>query len=101
MVARETYDAFALFGDIGGVNEIIYLLGVFLCSYWTKAASYRFAWHSLYYKRKDDQAEKLDVNISRIQMLSYDPKTSNKFKPEDIEILKDQMKASFQNRGRV
>ena len=31
VVARETYDAFALFGDIGGVNEIIYLLGVFLC----------------------------------------------------------------------
>ena len=31
VVARETYDTFALLGDIGGVNEIIYLLGVFLC----------------------------------------------------------------------
>jgi hypothetical protein len=57
VIARETYDAFALFSDIGGVNEIVMIIGIFACSYWTKAASYRFAWHSLYYRRKHEDEE--------------------------------------------
>jgi hypothetical protein len=54
ITSRETYDIFNFCGDLGGLNEVLLLLGTIITGYWAKAATYRFAWHSLYYKRQNE-----------------------------------------------
>ena len=51
ITSRSTYGLFHYFGDLGGLNEVLILFGTLITSYWTKAAAYRYAWHSLYYRR--------------------------------------------------
>jgi hypothetical protein len=81
---------------MGGLNEVLILVGTIITSYWTRAAAYRYAWHSLYYKRKDaDIAYKLP--LTKQQILSNTKQTT----VHAIKTIKEHMVKSFMGRERV
>jgi hypothetical protein len=92
--SRSLYSLFDFFGDLGGLNEILFLIGVYITSYWTKAGAYRYAWHSLYYMRKNNERKKLPLTREKILLSNG----IQDYDPEVLNTLKDHMKKSFQER---
>jgi hypothetical protein len=80
------------------------LVGSLLVQYWSKAAAYRYAWHSLYYVRKEDEENKRNeakvLKITRDQMLNCKNGNAD-FNKSDLLELKKHMKLNFLNKQKV
>jgi hypothetical protein len=74
----------------------LFLLGVFITSYWTKAGEYRYAWHSLYFKRNDAAIHLNKLPIKSVELeRSENPKD---FDQDNFDKVKDLMLEFFNNR---
>lgn len=97
MTSRNTYGLFDFIGDLGGLNEALFLIGVFITNYWSKAGAYRYAWHSLYYTR--GSTDKMKLSVSKDDIVKA--QGVQDLNPEKLDNFKTHMKESFTDRERV